>query len=116
VQILAAVGDFLRAHGDWDQALELHRTALAAARRAGDEAGQALTLRQLGIISWLRGNFTAAAGLLTQAAELYRAVGDRPGEAYVLSHIGKVQALTGGYPAAIAGARHDRGHPQRQGL
>ena len=102
VQIPAAVGDFLRAHGDWDQALELHRTALTAARRARDTAGQALALRQLGIISWLQGNFAAAADLLAQAAELYLAVGDKPGEAYVLAHIGKVQELTGDYPAAIA--------------
>jgi tetratricopeptide (TPR) repeat protein/transcriptional regulator with XRE-family HTH domain len=102
VQIPAAVGDFLRAHGDWDQALELHRTALTAARCARDTAGQALALRQLGIVSWLQGDFAAAADLLAQAAELYRAAGDKPGEAYVLSHIGKVQELTGDYPAAIA--------------
>ena len=107
VQIPAAVGDFLRAHGDWDQALELHRTALTAARRARD--GQALALRQLGIISWLQGNFAAAADLLAQAAELYQAAGDKPGEAYVLAHIGKVQELTGDYPG------RDRQPPARPG-
>ena len=102
VQIPAAVGDFLRAHGDWDQALELHRTALTAARNARDTACQALALRQLGIISWLQGNFAAAADLLAQAAELYQASGDKPGEAYALCHIGKVQEMTRDYPAAVA--------------
>jgi tetratricopeptide (TPR) repeat protein/transcriptional regulator with XRE-family HTH domain len=102
VQIPAAVGDFLRARGDWDQALELHRTALTAARRADDAAGQALALRQLGIISWLQGNFAAAADLLAQAAELYQASGDKPGEAYALCHIGKVREMTRDYPAAVA--------------
>jgi tetratricopeptide (TPR) repeat protein/transcriptional regulator with XRE-family HTH domain len=101
VQIPAAVGDFLRAHGDWDQALELHRTALAAARDAGDSGGQALALRQLGIISWLKGHFGIAADLLAQAADLYRATGDRPGEAYALNHLGRVQSLTADYPAAL---------------
>src|SRR5262249_48898553 len=41
VQIPGAVGDFLRAHGDWAQASGLQRTALAAARRARGRPGGA---------------------------------------------------------------------------
>jgi tetratricopeptide (TPR) repeat protein len=102
MQIPAAVGDFPRAHGDWDQALELHRTALSAACRADDTDTQALALRQLGIISWRKGNFATAADLLAQAAELHQANGDKSREAYTLCHIGNVQELTSDYPAAIA--------------
>ena len=102
VQIPAAMGDFLRAHGDWDQAAALHRTALAAARRAGDRPGQALALRQLGILAWQSGDLPAAAASLTQAAALYDEAGDRPGQAYALDHLGMVQQLTGDYPAALA--------------
>jgi tetratricopeptide (TPR) repeat protein/transcriptional regulator with XRE-family HTH domain len=102
VQIPAAMGDFLRAHGDWDQAAALHRTALAAARRAGDRPGQALALRQVGILAWQSGDLPAAAASLTQAAALYGEAGDRPGQAYALDHLGMVQQLTGDYPAALA--------------
>lgn len=102
VQIPAAMGDFLRAHGDWDQAAALHRTALAAARRSEDRPGQALALRQLGILAWMTGDYRAAAANLTQAAALYGEVGDRPGQVYALTHLGQVQQKTGDYPAAAA--------------
>ena len=102
VQIPAAVGDFLRAHGDWEHAAALHRTALAAARQAGDWPGQALALRQLGILAWLSGDFPAAAASLTRAVALYGEAGDLPGQAYALDHLGVVQQFTGDYPAALA--------------
>jgi len=102
VQIPAAIGDFLRAHGDWDQAATLHRTALTAARQAADLPGQALALRQLGILAWQSGDLSAATASLTQAVALYGQAGDRPGQAYALDHLGMVQQLTGDYPAALA--------------
>jgi tetratricopeptide (TPR) repeat protein/transcriptional regulator with XRE-family HTH domain len=102
VQIPAAIGDFLRAHGDWDQATAVHRTALAAARQAGDRQGQALALRQLGILAWLSGDFATAAAALAEAVSLYCDARDQPGQAYALSHLGMVQQLTGDYPAALA--------------
>jgi tetratricopeptide (TPR) repeat protein/transcriptional regulator with XRE-family HTH domain len=101
VQIPAAVGDFLRAQGHWDQAAALHRTALAAARQAGDGPGQALALRQLGILAWQRGDFPAATASLTQAVDLYQQAGDRPGQAYALDHLGVAQQMAGDYAAAL---------------
>jgi tetratricopeptide (TPR) repeat protein/transcriptional regulator with XRE-family HTH domain len=100
VQIPAAVGDFLRAHGDWEQSAALHRIALAAARQAGDGPGQALALRQLGILAWLTGDLPAADARLTQAAALYGEAGDRPAQAYALVQLGMVHQLSGDYPAA----------------
>jgi tetratricopeptide (TPR) repeat protein/transcriptional regulator with XRE-family HTH domain len=102
VQIPAAMGDFLRAYGAWDQAATLHRIALATARQARDRPGQALAIRQLGILAWLSGDFRAAEANLTQAAALYGEAGDRPGEAYALTQLGMVQQQTGDYPASIA--------------
>ena len=102
VQLPAALGDFLRAQGHWDQATALHRTALAAARQAGDGPGQALALRQLGILAWQMGDMPAATASLTQAVDLYREAGDRPGQAYALDHLGVVHTLTGDYRAALA--------------
>ena len=105
VQIPAALGEFLRAQGRWDQAEALHRAAITAAVRAGDRRGLALGLRQLGIVSWMTGQVQAAAAHLTQAAAVYGELGDEPGQAYTLDHLGVVQQLTGDYPAASA-SRH----------
>jgi tetratricopeptide (TPR) repeat protein/transcriptional regulator with XRE-family HTH domain len=105
VQIAGAIGDFLRCHGDWDQAAALHRIALAAAGQAGDLPGQALACRQLGILAWLAGDLRAAAASLTQAVALFEKAGDRPGQAYALDHLGLVQQLASDYPAAMASRR-----------
>jgi hypothetical protein len=45
--IPAAMAGFLDTRGHWDQAVALHQTALAAARQAGDRAGQARALMLL---------------------------------------------------------------------
>jgi tetratricopeptide (TPR) repeat protein/transcriptional regulator with XRE-family HTH domain len=105
VQIPATMGGFLRARGDWDQATALHRTALSAARHAGDRQGQAVAHRHLGILAWMTGDLSAAATHLARAVALYGEIGDLPGQAYALDHLGVVQQLTGDYPAALASRR-----------
>jgi len=100
--ISAAVGEFLRNDGHWDQAAALHRTALAVARRADDRAGQAGALNELGLLAWLTGDYPAAAASLASAAALRGELDDRQRQAYALNHLGFVQALTGDYPAAAA--------------
>src|SRR6202034_3529134 len=72
VAIATAIGGLLRARGRWDQAAAQYRTALGAARRAGDRAGQAGTLDELGLLQQLVGAYAAAAAALTEAAQLYR--------------------------------------------
>jgi tetratricopeptide (TPR) repeat protein/transcriptional regulator with XRE-family HTH domain len=105
VQIPAAMGDFLRGHGGWDEATALHRIALATARQARDGPGQALALKQLGILAWQSGDFAAAEASLTQAVALYGEAGDRPGQAYALTQLGMVQQQTGDYAASLASRR-----------
>jgi DNA-binding SARP family transcriptional activator/Tfp pilus assembly protein PilF len=106
VQIPAAMGGFLAAHGHWDQAAALHQTALTAARRAGDRAGQAGALLELGMLAGRGvGDCAAAADLLAQAVTLYADLGDRLGQAATLNLLGWVQVLTGDYPAAVASHR-----------
>ena len=102
IQIPAALGDFLRSRGHWEQSAALHRTALEAARRAGDRPGQALALRQLGILAWLTGDLPAAAVSLTRAAALYSQVRDQPGQAYALDQLGLVRQQEGDYAASAA--------------
>jgi Tfp pilus assembly protein PilF len=70
VQIRAAMGGFLRERGHWDQATALHHTALTAARHAGDRAGQAGTLHELGLLETITGDFPAATVSLEQAVAL----------------------------------------------
>jgi tetratricopeptide (TPR) repeat protein/DNA-binding XRE family transcriptional regulator len=103
--IAAAISGFLLAHGHWDQSAALHRTALAAARQAGDRPGQADALTQLGNLHSLTGDYPAAADSLTRAGALYRDLGDHLGEAYALTQLGDLHSLTGDYPAAAASHR-----------
>jgi tetratricopeptide (TPR) repeat protein/transcriptional regulator with XRE-family HTH domain len=105
VAIAAAMGEVLIIHGHWDQAATLHRTALAAARQAGDRAGEARALDDLGLLQGLTGNYAAAGASHRQALALYRELGDRPGEACLLSHLGFVYAATGDFRAATARMR-----------
>jgi tetratricopeptide (TPR) repeat protein/transcriptional regulator with XRE-family HTH domain len=102
IGIPAAMSDFFLARGPWDQASALHRTALGAARRAGNRSGQAIAHRELGHLAWQIGDYPAAAANLAEALAHYRDVGDRAAQALVLNQLGHVQILTGDYPAAHA--------------
>jgi tetratricopeptide (TPR) repeat protein len=101
VQIPAAVGGFLRTRGHWDQAAALHQTALTAARDAGDRAGQAGALHELGLMRTIAGDYPAAADSLAQAVALYADIGDRAGQAYALCQLTAVQGFTGDCPAGV---------------
>ena len=100
ISIAVAMHGFLRTHGHWGQALALHQTALAAARRVGDRLGEALALSDLGDTQYLAGDCSAAAASLIRALELFRDIGNSIGEANVTSYLGLVQQLTGDHRAA----------------
>jgi len=102
IAIPAAISGFLAARGHWDQSAALHQTALAAARQAGDQLGEAGTLAELGSLQRETGDYPAAATTLARALALYGAAGDLPGQGYTLNNLGFVQVLTGDYPAAAA--------------
>jgi tetratricopeptide (TPR) repeat protein/DNA-binding XRE family transcriptional regulator len=105
ITIATAMGGFLRARGHWDQAARQYRTALMAARQAGDRPGQAGTLDELGLLQQLTGDYPAATASLAEAIELFGDLGDLPGQAYARNHLGLVQANTADYPAATANHR-----------
>jgi tetratricopeptide (TPR) repeat protein len=106
IQIPAAIRGFLLAHGHVDQSQTLHQIALAAARQAEDQAGQAIALSELGLLASRIGDFPAAAARLTEAAALFGGLHDRPGQASALAQLGFAQTLTGDYPAATASLQH----------
>ncbi len=101
-QIPAAMGDFLLAHGHWDQGIAVHQGAILSARKAGDRNGQARNLNHLGVIQRLTGGYRAAAASHRQALALFRDLGNTPGQGTALTELGLVQQLTGDYPAATA--------------
>jgi tetratricopeptide (TPR) repeat protein/transcriptional regulator with XRE-family HTH domain len=102
IAIPAAISGFLFARGHWDQAAALHQAALAAARQAGDRAGQAGALNELGLLQCATGDFPAGAASCQQALELYRGLGDRLGQASALDNLGRVHFASREYPAAAA--------------
>ena len=104
-QIPAALSSFLYAGGFWDQAIALHQTALAAARRAGDRHGQADALNHLAIFQTGTGDLAAGAANQRQALALYHELGDPLGQADALHTQGYVQEMADDYPAAEASRR-----------
>jgi tetratricopeptide (TPR) repeat protein len=98
--IAISMHGFLRTYGHWDQALDLHGTALAAARQARDRLGEAETLNNLGVIQRLTQDYPAADASLTRAMELYHELGHRLGEANALNYLGVIQRLRGDHARA----------------
>src|SRR5262249_35827624 len=103
IAIPAAMHAYLRNYGPWDQALVLHRTAVAAARATGDQQAEADALDDLAWIQRRAANRPEAVTSLNRALELYRGLGDQEGEADALTHLARVQHLTDKYGAATAG-------------
>ena len=100
--IPAAMHEFMRSQGHWDQALSLHHAALQAARDAGNQLAEARALTDLGDMQFLTDDYPAAEATLNRALEVYRGLGDRLGEARALTALGAVQHATGDTPAAVA--------------
>jgi DNA-binding SARP family transcriptional activator len=99
--ISAAISDFLHVRGRWHEAITLQQTALAAARQAGDQPGQARAQNLLASTQILTRDFTAAETTLQQTLALHRDLGDEAVQADALNGLGRVYWLTGDYPAAV---------------
>lgn len=82
-QIPWAMATFLDGRGQWHEQDTIQRTALAAATRLGDKAGQAAVRRLLAHNCARRGDSSQARALLTECLTLYRQLGDPAGAARV---------------------------------
>ncbi|MFD5828347.1 BTAD domain-containing putative transcriptional regulator [Lentzea sp. NPDC060358] len=69
----------------WDRA---HSAALAAARAAGNDHGEAVLLAEFGQLLYEQDRFTEARRHLTDTLDRFRGLGDPRGEAAVLSALG----------------------------
>ena len=72
MQIPLVLRPFLNRSGHWQDCITTGRTALAAARRLGDTAGQAHAHCHLGSAYTMTGNYTEADAHLTAALALYQ--------------------------------------------
>ena len=85
--------------GHHEEALAVHTSAVAAARRSGTGAADALA--NLGGIHWWLGDFHDARSCFTQSLAGHRAAGDTSGEARALARLGVVHERLGAYPDAL---------------
>jgi DNA-binding SARP family transcriptional activator len=108
--------------GQYAQARQAGERALDFYRRAGDRAGEARALRELGFLHWSADDYGTALSYGRDALQLHRRLGEVEGEATALHNLAEIyrslgsprQALTQ-YESALNlhWARQDR---QRQGL
>jgi tetratricopeptide (TPR) repeat protein len=86
-------------------ALDIHTHALDAARRCGDEGGQAHALTSLGAVHRLRGRYADAIEHHERALAMHHRSGDRYGQARTRSNLGIVYERLGQRDPAIAHQR-----------
>ncbi len=82
---LCALGNALRATGDYPAATQALTQAFATCRQTGDRLGQANALWSLGTVLRTTGDYPAAIRAMEQALAIYRQVGNRTGEAFALN-------------------------------
>jgi DNA-binding SARP family transcriptional activator/tetratricopeptide (TPR) repeat protein len=92
---------YLDRQGHWRDWESAELAALAAARQAGDTAGQAHAERQLGRLRLQRGPYAEAEAHLARAIDLFHAVGDDVAQARVLLDVAVACERQGRYADAI---------------
>ncbi|WP_260844864.1 tetratricopeptide repeat protein [Streptomyces sp. SLBN-31] len=104
-QLAAALTPFHQRKALWSDWAGTHMAGLAAARRAGDEAGQACAHRNIGNAEATLGRPAEARTHLERAARLYERIGDRLGVAHTHLALGRVSTQQGRVPE---GMRHSQ--------
>jgi DNA-binding SARP family transcriptional activator/tetratricopeptide (TPR) repeat protein len=103
-QLPWAMTAFLNTRGHYQECAATQRTALAAATRVGDTAGQALSSRLLADAFSYLGDFDHAAGHYARGLTLYRQLGNRLGEAKVHQGLNFAADGQGRYADALSHA------------
>ncbi|WP_405725259.1 BTAD domain-containing putative transcriptional regulator [Streptomyces sp. NBC_01537] len=91
----------LNARGLLNDFEELCRSAVAAARRLGDDALLGLSLANLGVAYWKIGNFTEGIEAAEEGRDVAARLGDRGTEAHSNSTLGLYKSLLGRFPEAL---------------
>jgi hypothetical protein len=103
-QLPQAMAGFLSRRGQWHEKAAIQRTAVAAAARLGDIAGQAISIRLLASACATSGTYAQARAHLTECLKLYRQLGDRTGQARVHQDLSWVTEHQGHHDAALGHA------------
>jgi DNA-binding SARP family transcriptional activator/tetratricopeptide (TPR) repeat protein len=115
-QLPWAVWLFFDREGSWHDQVTIQNTAIVAAQRLGDLAGQGNAYRDLGATYGRLGDLTEARKYCTQALDLHRAVSDRLGEARAHNEIATLAEQQGRLAEALGHAQlslglfRDAGH------
>ncbi len=109
-QLAAALTTFLDRHGYWRALAALQTTALEAARRQGDRAGQAAAHRGLGLAQDRLQRGDDARGHYLLALELFAALGSDAGQARTHQHLARMSAARGRHQQALDHAGHSLEH------
>jgi tetratricopeptide (TPR) repeat protein/transcriptional regulator with XRE-family HTH domain len=100
-QLPQAMDYFLKTHGHLQERIATQRTALAAATRLGDIAGQAISNRLLADAYTDLGDHDQALDCYTTSLELHQRLGNRLGEARVHQGLGLLAERRGRYADAL---------------
>jgi tetratricopeptide (TPR) repeat protein/transcriptional regulator with XRE-family HTH domain len=100
-QLPSAIASFLRIRGHWQQWAATQRTALAAATRLGDAAGQALCSRLLANACMNLGDHDQARSHFAGSLALYQQLGSSRGEAKAHQNLGVLSERQGRYADAL---------------
>jgi tetratricopeptide (TPR) repeat protein len=98
---LNGLGAELRRRGDYEEAAQKHRVALAIVRDLGDERAEALTLNNLALALAQRGAQAEAVQHLEQALVILHRLGDEEHEWRVLANLGIVHRRQGHSEQAV---------------
>jgi DNA-binding SARP family transcriptional activator/Tfp pilus assembly protein PilF len=99
-RLAATIFRYLDTSGHLPEAITVHESAISAARRGGDAAGEARALSNLAATELRQRRDQDAAGHLRQALQLGRQAGDRTSEARALGNLGVLEFWQGRYSQA----------------
>ena len=103
-QLSSAMADFLDRRGYWHDSAAIQRTALAATRRLGDTAGQAMVGRGLGSAYAYLSDYDQARAHMTDSLGLYQKLGDLDGQARVHQSLAWAAGRSGRHRDALGHA------------
>jgi tetratricopeptide (TPR) repeat protein/DNA-binding SARP family transcriptional activator len=102
VQLAQALFGFFLVHSYWQDWVRVNQTAVLAARRVGDRAGEAQANNDLGVAYWRLGQYDQALTCHQQSLAMRRQLGDAHGQAASLGNLGLVHEQQGRYDQALA--------------
>ncbi|MCZ4098569.1 AfsR/SARP family transcriptional regulator [Streptomyces sp. H39-C1] len=109
-QLAATLTTFLDRHGYWEPLAAAQTTALEAARRRGDTAGEADAHRSLGLAQDRLGHSDDARTHYAHALDLFGALGSHPGRARTHQHLSRMSEAQGRHEQALDHARNSLQH------